>query len=60
MSVEGSNPLATPRTAVPSVAQGIKSPWTPSPLRPIGDLTESEYDDYQDPAALEAVNGVVE
>ena len=60
----GSNPLATPRAAVPSAARGAKSPWTPPPPRPTGDLTESEYDevdDYQDPApGQEAANGVVE
>merc|ERR1712078_658646 len=60
----GSNPLATPRAAVPSAARGAKSPWTPPPPRPTGDLTESEYDeddDYQVPASgQEAANGVVE
>ena len=60
----GSNPLATPRTAVSSAPRGAKSPWTPPPPRPTGDLTESEYDeddDYQDPGpGQEAANGVVE
>lgn len=58
----GGPAAATPRTAVSLAPRGAKSPWTPPPPRPSGDLTESEYDeddDYQNPGA-EAANGVVE